>query len=111
RPVARELIDRAIEVGIQAPSACNRQPFRFLILDEPELVARVAKIPMGTAGYAENIPALLVAIGQLRAFHSERDRHLIYIDTALALMGVQLALETLGLSSCSINWPAIPEKE
>lgn len=111
RRVPHDVIDQAIEVGIQAPSACNRQPFRFLVLDDPELVAQVAKIPMGTAGYAENIPMLLVAVGQLRAFHSERDRHLIYIDTALALMGLQLALETLGLSSCSINWPAIPEKE
>jgi nitroreductase len=104
-------VDQALEVGLQAPSACNRQPFRFIIVDEPELVQKVAQIPMGTAGYAHGIPMLVVAVGQLRAFHSERDRHLIYIDTSLALMGFQLALETIGLSSCSINWPAIPEKE
>lgn len=111
KPVDRALIDQALEVGFQAPSACNRQPFRFVVLDDPELVQRVSKIPMGTAGYGHNIPVLVVIVGQLRAFHHLRDRHLIYIDSCLAAMGFELALETLGLSSCSINWPSIPEKE
>lgn len=111
RPVERELVDRALEVGIQAPSACNRQPFRFIVLDEPELVKKVARIPMGTAGFSDQIPMLIVVLGQLRAFAHERDRHLIYIDSCLAIMGFELALETLGLSSCSINWPAIEDRE
>lgn len=111
KPVPRELVDRALEVGFQAPSACNRQPFRFAVLDDPALVKMVAQIPMGTAGYGHNIPTLVVILGQMRAFHHVRDRHLPYIDSCLAAMGFELALETLGLSSCSINWPAIPEKE
>lgn len=111
KPVPRELVDKALLVAFQAPSACNRQPFRYAVLDDPELVQKVAKIPMGTAGYGHNIPTLVVVLGQLRAFRHERDRHLPYIDGCLAAMGFELALETLGLSSCSINWPAIPEKE
>lgn len=111
QPVPRELVDKAFEVAVQAPSACNRQPFRFAVLDDRELVQKVGAIPMGTAGFVHNIPMLVVVIGQLRAFHHLRDRHLIYIDSCLATMGFELALETLGLSSCSINWPSIPEKE
>jgi nitroreductase len=40
-----------------------------------------------------------------------RDRHVIYIDTALAAMAFQFALETLGLASCCINWPDIERLE
>lgn len=111
RPVPRPLLDKALAVALQAPSACNRQPFRFVVLDEPNLVQRVGKIPMGTSGFLHNIPVLIVLVGQFRAFQHERDRHLIYLDGGLALMGLEYALEVQGLSSCSLNWPAIPQKE
>ena len=111
RPVPRQLIDQAIEAAAQSPSACNRQPFRFRIFDDPGLVQRIAEIPGGTAGFRQNFPAIVVIVGNLSAFFDERDRHLIYIDGALAAMSFALALETLGLSSCLINWPDVPGQE
>ncbi len=111
KPVPRELIDKAMLVAAQSPSACNRQPFIFRIFDEPQLVKQVASIPYGVIGYEHQIPVIVVIIGQLRNFFDARDRHLIYIDGALAAMSFILALETLGLSSCCINWPDIPERE
>jgi len=111
QPVPRELIDKAMAIAAQSPSACNRQPFVFRIFDEPELVQKVATIPYGVIGYEHQIPVIVVIVGQLRNFFDPRDRHLIYIDGALAAMSFVLALETLGLSSCCINWPDIPERE
>lgn len=105
KPVDRELIDKALYVASQAPSACNRLPYKFLIYDDPELVERVARVPFGTAGFAENIPAIAVVVGSLSSFFSPRDRHSIYVDSSLAAMSFILALETLGLSSTIINWP------
>ena len=110
-PVPRDLIDQALVAAAQSPSACNRQPFKFRIFDEPEAVRRVARIPGGTAGYSDNFPAVAVIVGDLSAFFSPRDRHVIYIDGALAAMTFMLALETLGLSSCPINWPDVTEAE
>jgi nitroreductase len=111
KEVPRELIDKAILAAIQAPSACNRQPFEYRILDDPNLVEKAAIIPMGTAGYAHNLKVFVVVVGNLDAYFDERDRHLIYIDASLANMALMLALETLGLSSCPINWPDIEKKE
>jgi nitroreductase len=111
KPVPRELIDKAMEVAALSPSACNRQPFVFRIFDEPDLVRRVASIPYGVIGYEHQIPVIIVVVGQLRNFFDARDRHLIYIDGALAAMSFILALETLGLSSCCINWPDLPDRE
>ena len=111
RPVPRELIDRAIEAAAQSPSACNRQPFRFRVFDDPELVQKIAEIPGGTAGFRQQFPAIIAIVGDLSAFFDERDRHLIYVDGSLAAMSFTLALETLGLSSCLINWPDIAEQE
>ena len=50
-------------------------------------------------------------VGDLSAYPYEKDRHIIYIDSALAAMQFQLALETLGLASCTINWPDIERHE
>lgn len=111
KSVPRELLLRALAVATQSPSACNRQPFEFRVFDDPELVRQVARLPAGTAGYDENFPCVIVVVGRQRYYFDERDRHLIYIDGALAAMSFVLALETLGLSSCCINWPDIEERE
>lgn len=111
QPVPRELIDQAIFAAGLSPSACNRQPFEFRVFDDAEMVKKVSSIPGGTRGFADNFPIIIVVVGQLRAYFSERDRHVIYIDSSLASMSLMYSLETLGLSSCPINWPDVDEFE
>lgn len=105
RPVDRDLIDKALLVARQAPTACNRLPYEYRIFDDPAMARDVASIPFGSAGYSHNIPAVAVVVGKLEAYFSPRDRHAIYIDASLSAMSFMLALETLGLSSSVINWP------
>ena len=104
------LINKAVSLAALAPSACNRQPFEFCYLTGKDAV-NIAKLAMGTTGFAENIPALFVVVGDLGAYPAERDKHVIYIDASLAAMQLMLALETLGLSTCPINWPDIEFRE
>ncbi len=111
RPVPREVIDNAVAMAVQSPSACNRQPYKFMIFDDAESVAQVSELPMGVAGFSHNFPAMIAVVGRLRAYPHVRDRHVIYIDGALAAMSFMFALETQGVASCSINWPDIPERE
>ncbi|WP_448552143.1 nitroreductase family protein [Thalassotalea montiporae] len=110
KPVAKELVYQAMEMAALAPSACNRQPFEFHLLTGDDAVS-IAKLAMGTAGFAENIPALFVVIGDLSSYPAERDKHVIYIDASLASMQLMLAFESLGVSTCPINWPDIEFRE
>jgi nitroreductase len=105
KPVPAELVDLAVTAAAQSPSACNRQPFNFRVFLEPERARRIGAIPLGTKGFSDKLPAIAVLVGRLRAYPLERDRHAIYVDGALAAMSFMFALETLGLSSCPINWP------
>ncbi|MBM3137900.1 MAG: nitroreductase family protein [Chloroflexi bacterium] len=105
KPVPRELVDKALVAASLAPSACNRQPFHYRIFDDPQLVSKVVRIPFNTAGFADNIPMVIVVVGDLSNFFSPRDRHVVYIDAALSIMSFIYALETLGLSSVTINCP------
>ena len=111
KPVPSDLICQAIDAAAQAPSACNRQPFRFIVTTKPESATRIAECAGGTVGFAQQLPAIIVVVGDLSAYPLERDRHLIYIDASLAAMQLMLAAETLGLSTCPINWPDIESSE
>ena len=105
KKVPREDVDKAIQAASLAPSACNRQAFKYRIFDDPELAKEIANIPFGTSGYANNVPMTIVVVGDLSDYFSARDRHIIYVDASLSVMSFMYALETLGLSSVAINWP------
>lgn len=111
KQVPAELLQQAATMASLAPSACNRQPYRFHVIDNQQQAAKVAGLAMGTTGFADNIPALIVVVGQLDAYPAERDRHCIYIDASLASMQFMLAAETMGLATCPINWPDIEKRE
>jgi nitroreductase len=106
-PVPDSDLFKAVDIAKLAPSACNRLPYRMLDCNGSNRVKQIASCAAGTAGWVDNIPAIVVLVGDLSAYPKERDRHLIYIDGSLAAMQFMLALETLGLSSCPINWPDI----
>lgn len=110
KPVDESLVTQAIDAASLAPSACNRQPYRFHRLHGKDAVI-AAGFAMGTTGFSHQVPYLLVVTGDLSAYPAERDRHVIYIDAALASMQLMLALDTLGLASCPINWPDIEARE
>ncbi|WP_338240846.1 nitroreductase family protein [Aurantiacibacter hainanensis] len=111
KPVPRELLDKAFTVAGLSPSACNRQPFRFLVFDDPDVIDTVASLPGGTSGFKHNIPVIVIVLGTLDAFYDEKDRHVPYIDGSLAAMSFSYALETLGLASCIFNWPDLEAHE
>jgi nitroreductase len=101
----RDKIERAVLLASQAPSSCNRQPFEFRIYDNPVLVQKLSELPSGAGSFRESIPLLAVVVGKMEVSPSPGDRHLMYIDGSLAAMNFMLALESMGISSCPINWP------
>ncbi len=44
RPVPREVVLEALEVALQAPTGGNRQPWRWLIIDDADTRARIAEL-------------------------------------------------------------------
>lgn len=111
KPVDLSLISKAIDMASTAPSACNRQPYRFDVSVDPIKAKQIASLAGGTPGWGDNIQALVVIVGDLSSYYGEHDRHLIYIDGALVAMQFMLALDPLGLASCPVNWPDHEYKE
>tara|TARA_Y100001973_G_scaffold94750_1_gene147184 strand:+ start:3332 stop:4408 length:1077 start_codon:yes stop_codon:yes gene_type:complete len=111
RKVDREAVEQAFELASLAPSACNRQPYEFYVVQDSQRAAKIAGMAGGTVGFSEQIGQVIVVVGDLQAYPMERDRHCIYIDGSLAAMQLMLAFETMGISTCPINWPDIEFRE
>lgn len=111
REVPHELIIKAVDSATFAPSACNRQPYTFYVSADRDRAFEMISCAGGTHGWRDGVSCTIAVVGDLSAYPFEKDRHLIYIDAALASMQLILALETLGLSSCAVNWPDIDKAE
>lgn len=42
RPVGREVLEECLELALQAPNGANRNEWRWIIVDDPELIAALA---------------------------------------------------------------------
>ena len=108
--VEKEKLLKALDIARLAPSGCNRQPYRYVVTNDLTKAKILANISGGTGGWSHNIPAIAIVIGKQSSFTGTLNRHSIYIDSTLTIMPFVLALETLGLSSCIINWVDITER-
>ena len=68
-PVAREDLEKICRAGILSPSACNSQPWKFLVVDEPEAREKLCDallLPNGKTGapWREQCPAFIVLVEQ-----------------------------------------------
>ena len=43
RPVPRELLEECLELALQAPNGSNRNTWRWIIIDDPEMVGKLAE--------------------------------------------------------------------
>jgi nitroreductase len=64
QPVSHETLLRVVEAARLAPSACNSQPWRFILVESPEMVERVAPCgqAMGINGFLKDAKAILLIL-------------------------------------------------
>ncbi|MDD5687730.1 MAG: nitroreductase family protein [Elusimicrobia bacterium] len=72
RPVAREIIDRCLEAAQLAPSACNSQPWSFIVIENEETRKKVADAAFSgiysSNSFAKSAPVLIVVVTEHSKF-------------------------------------------
>ena len=102
KPVEDEKLNAVLEAARLAPSASNRQEWRFVIVRDLETRKKLASVAGGQAFVGE-APILIVACAETDG-HVMRCGQLCYpIDLAIALDHMSLAAVELGLGSCWIG--------
>lgn len=95
-----ETVDLLLEAARTAPSACNRKPYRFIVLngDEAhELMSRAYPRPWAQTAPTYIVAVALTADAWTRAHDGKNHAD---IDVAIAVEHICLAAAALGLGSC-----------
>jgi nitroreductase len=104
KEIPEDVLQKILEAGRQAPSAANRQPIHFVVVNDPEtrknlcdkLINRFVKhAPVAVVGFADT-KSLLTGKWAV-------------VDTTIAMQNMVIAALTFGIGSCWVG--ACSEKE
>ena len=102
RPVPKEILERILNAGRLAPSACNLQPFKFLLISSSEVLEKVRACY--NRDWFKDAPHILVVLGfRDKAWSRSYDGYnSIETDNAIAMTHIILAAENEGVGTCWI---------
>jgi nitroreductase len=113
RPVEREKLDRIIEAGRMAPSACNAQPWKFILVTDQDLIIKIAEAAsaklIGMNSFVARATAIIVIVREKPNLSSKvgatiKNKDYSLIDIGIATENVCLQAKAEGIGSCIIGW-------
>ena len=120
RPVEREKIMKCLEAARLAPSACNAQPWKFIVVDDEELKGKLCHAIFGGIyslnSFCKKAPVIVVVVSERRRFLTATSQFLsaiggtlrrtkyYLIDIGIAVEHFVLQAEELGLGTCWVGW-------
>lgn len=111
QPVSTAIVEKAAKLAQLSPSACNRQPWRLHLYQEKNAIEQMLKLQNGNRGFGHTIPMLAVVCCDMGAFFDATERNEPALDGGLFLMSFLLALQSMGLATCCLNWCVDPRQD
>ena len=112
-PIPQEKVIRCVEAARLSPSACNSQPWKFIIIDQPELVNELAKAAfegiMNFNNFVFKAPVLVLIVSERQNLSAKfgslvKNKNFSLMDIGIAAehFCLQAAEEELG--TCMLGW-------
>jgi nitroreductase len=113
QPIEKDKLTRILESARLAPSACNAQPWKFIVVDDLEIKNKLADTTsskiLGMNHFTKQAPVHIVIVMEGANFTSNfgsmvKRKHFPLIDIGIAAEHICLAATAEGLGSCMIGW-------
>ena len=111
KPVAKEDILKCLEAARMSPSACNAQPWKFVVVDERAKLMAVseAAIGLGMNKFTVQAPVLVAVVQEkmnleARAGALLKNKDYSMMDLGMAVEHFCLQAADLGLGTCIMGW-------
>ena len=113
KPVEREKIERCLQAARLAPSACNSQPWKFIVIDDEELKNKVASTTCSNLisinRFSAQAPVLVLVISEKQKLSAKlgsivKNRQLKMIDIGIAAEHFCLQAAEEGIGTCMMGW-------
>ena len=98
RPVEKDKVEKLLRAGMAAPTALNRQPWHFVVVDSRELLGKIAAVTPN-AGMAKDAPLAIVVCGDSRKFAEGGARDFWTQDVSAAAENILLQAHGMGLGA------------
>lgn len=92
RKVEKEVIEQLMKTAVVSPSGRNGRPYEFVVVDDKEIIKKLAHSKESGAQFAENAPLMIVTL--YHEYPTGED------DACIASTIIQLKAHELGLGSC-----------
>lgn len=111
--IPKDVLNRILHAAQLAPSACNSQPWKFIVVDNPELKNKLAATTSNTMlplnHFTKQAPVHIVIVMEHANFTAGigsviKKKHFPLIDIGIAAEHICLAATSEGLGSCMIGW-------
>jgi len=112
-PVEREKILRCVEAARLAPSACNSQPWHFVIVDTAEETAALAEkttLPLSRLNrFTGQAPVIIALVAEKPALSAKiggmiKNKPYYLLDIGMAAEHFCLQAAEEGLGTCMLGW-------
>ena len=112
-PVPAEALEKCLEAARVAPSACNSQPWNFVVVGDPERREALAKLTMPPGGvmngFVRQAPVLVAIVAERPNLSAQigsvlKNKPFYLIDIGIAAEHFCLQATELGLGTCMIGW-------
>jgi len=111
KPVEKEKILQCLEAARLAPSATNSQPWKFIVIDEPELKEQIADCAasLGMNYYTHKVPVLIAVVLERMNVASSmasvlQNKEYSLLDIGIAVSQFCLQATDIGFGTCIIGW-------
>jgi nitroreductase len=113
KPVPRETLERCLEAARLAPSACNVQPWHFIVVDDAELKNNLAKAAFSGVysmnSFAKDAPVLIAVVTERSNYIARLGGYLKGVQYSLIDIGIVcehlvLQAEEEGVGTCWLGW-------
>ena len=113
RDIERDKIMLCLEAARLAPSTCNSQPWKFVVVDDRELKDKLCRAAFSGIysifSFAKTAPVIVAVISEKGKFLARvggmfRDIKYYLIDIGIACEHFVLQAEELGLGTCWLGW-------
>lgn len=98
-PVALDKLSRILDAVRLAPSACNLQPWKFLVVKSDVMRARISRV---LQPWVMTAPLIIVALGNRKTGWRRDGQSYHEVDVAIAFEHLVLAAAAEGLGTCWI---------
>ena len=112
QPVPKEHVTACLEAARMAPSACNSQPWKYIVVDDPQKAAQVAEgiydPAMGINKFVTSVPVFVVLVQEkAKLMKSAEERYpsnyWADFDNGATVAYFCLQATELGLGTCVIG--------